>query len=564
MQHFRFDQPSSYLTPLPLFSDNVLVDTKPSCFERVNNTRITKNYKFASTERGSRFFSISDSTVSPATSSTPCSCNHKLRSTFEPIPRNARYQRPTALQTSAPVSSEARQHSAIPRSQTCLTMQNQIASGSATMYQHPFPGLFQGFEQTPVIIGTASALQKLTDARKAGLFIAYPAMSAVAAVQQSLQPFQAAGVFPTDEEMTSLFSLTDLEQRACGFDKAKDFSITDQESAHNIIMPPLVSLRAIDCARQYMEIGNRHRHGPSYCFDVLIITLSNGQLFVHDLPAPSNSHSTHSVLMLRQLMPGADGNVVEIWRASATSRGIPLPRPDPLSSAVPSSSSAPPSMPSNVQPAQSAKDDDDESDADDPDPLAGVTDSSKVEGDLILRAAMRYTNKEIYEKIKALGSTATYNSVTKRITNALKAQARAELGPGEAFDAKYDALRNDFDARRRGGQGRLSAKRSASSMGGGKSKRQKTASKGFVADDDSDLEDVLDGMDIQDEEVVGTVEYDGNGGGNGYSLRRRTPRNNVNAEIQGVDEADEDMEDDFEREQSADESDVSEFDDSEE
>ncbi|KAM3423707.1 hypothetical protein BST61_g1119 [Cercospora zeina] len=568
MQHFRFDQPSSYLTPLPLFSDNVLVDTEPARFERVTNTRITTNYKFASTQRRGRFPSISSSTFSSATSSTLPTHNRNLRSTFEPIPRNLRQPRPPFSKALAPVIFEARQHSADTLSRTRSIMQDQLGSSSATMYHQPFPGLLQGFAQTPVIIGTGSALQKLADAQNAGLVIAQPPMAAAVAFQLSLQPFETAGTFPSDGEMNSLFSLPELEQRACGFDQDQDFSMTDHESARNMIAPPLMALRVIECARKYLEIGNRYRHGTRYCFDVLIITVSGGQLFVHDLPPPSNSHSTHSVLMLRHVMPNPHGHVAEIWQASATTQGVPPPRPTPLSfnsttAPVPSSSRMPQPMPSNAQAGNAGQQNIVQSNGAGSDPLVGVTRHQDVDGNLILRVAMHLTNKEIYEKVTNLGSTASYNSVTKRITNSLKSLAKSQLRPGEAFDGKYKAMREAFNKQRDQSLGRQPAKRAASSVGGGKGKRQKIGSEAFVANDDSDLEEDLDDMDIQDEEVVGTVEDEGNGGGSGYSLRRRTPYTSASAGMEGANAADEDMEDGVDGNQSADESAVSEFDDTE-
>ncbi|GIZ36777.1 hypothetical protein CKM354_000024400 [Cercospora kikuchii] len=557
MQHFRSDQPSSYLTPLPLFSDNALVDTKPVTFERVANTRTNTTYNPASTQRGRRFASVNNSyPYFPATTSTPThnTCSQQLRSPLNPILRNARPSRASFSQTPAPADFKPSTHTPDPRSETSFNMQNQIQPPTAGPALHTvlFQRVLQGIDQPLPITGTASALQKLTDALNAGFYIRrLNDRSATTAFQLSLRPFQIKGFFPTDAEMTVLSNLPKCAQLASGFNPDVDLTMAPTESAANHILPPLAALRVIDGARRYMEIGDRLRHGYKYCFDMLILTRVNDQFLVHELPSSSGTTpSTHSVLLFRQFVRNEQGSTTEEWSPSITVRGIPPPRAQPIPFAAPPAANAPPvagpstqphpPMPRVTQPAQTAPTTHNWSNGIGSDPLAGVTDPNTVEGDLILRVAMRYTNKEIFGKLNALNSRAKYNSITKRISNALKAQARAELQPGEQFDAKCKALREEFDAERDRSLGRQPAQRGGANGGVGKGKRRKTGTKRFVAGDDSDMEEDFDELDLDEEEDEEMEDDEEGGVGGGYSLRssNRAPRANTSGQAQ--DEVDED------------------------
>ncbi|PIA98919.1 hypothetical protein CB0940_03632 [Cercospora beticola] len=579
MQHFRSDQPASYLTPMPLFSDNALVDTKPLTFERVANTRTTTTYNPASTQRGRRFASVNNSYPNfPATTSTPThnTYSQQLRSPLNPISHNARPSRASFSQTTAPADSKPYTHNPDPRSETPFNMQNQIQppTGGPALLTAQFQRVLQGIDQPLRITGTASALQKLTDILNAGFYIRrLNDTSATTAFELSLRPYQIKGFFPTDAEMTSLSNLPKCLQLASGFNSDQDLTMAPTESAANHILPPLAALRVIDGARRYMEIGDRLRHGYKYCFDMLILTrVNNHQFLVHELPLSSGTTpSTHSVLLFRQFVRNEQGNLTEEWSPSITVRGIPPPRAQPIPVGAPLAANAPPvagpsnqpqpPMPPAAQPAQTAQTTHNWGNGNGVDPLIGVTDPNTVEGDLILRVAMRYTNKEIHQILADKGSTAKYNSITKRISNALKAQARAELQPGERLNAKCNALREEFDTQRNASLGRQPAQRGGGNGGVGKSKRRKTGSKTFVAGDDSDMEEEFDEMDLDKEEDTDMEDDEEDGAGGGYSLRssNRAPRANTAGQTQ--DEVDvNDVEDDLGGQDDGDDSDGSVYD----
>ncbi|KAI5358287.1 hypothetical protein Slin14017_G116480 [Septoria linicola] len=463
MQHFRFDNPSSYLTPLPLFCPVATIDdnlTQPSqvTYERVHNTH-QHNYAYNTTSNGSRNFmrlaTGPNSGSQSARAASPLShrsieCTTFGNSTLAPL-QDAHLRRQPARSTAIYRQSSRPVTTSLNHSAFQPVPKPSRLRGTRTYTTAHFQGLFghRGRDPLMVISGRPAVLEKLRRAQTHGMYIqAHPFASAALAFEYSLRPFQLSEDFPSTWQMESLFAAPRHEQLASGLDKDRDFSISLSDSAVDQVSPALKAVREIDCARSFLEIGGRHL-GSGSVFSIIVITWGmHADSLAHEITTISGKSATHSIVMFREMKSLASHDYSETWHSSVFTTGVPAAPIPPLSPTarleVCASTMTPEAKTNPVTGRWCNRDSFEEEDV-----LASITDEKDVDGEVILRAAQLYTNTELHEKIKALGSTASYNSVTKRITNSLKVRTRASLLPGQVFTQKYNAQRATFNAERK-------------------------------------------------------------------------------------------------------------------
>jgi hypothetical protein len=87
------------------------------------------------------------------------------------------------------------------------------------------------------------------------------------------------------------------------------------------------------------------------------------------------------------------------------------------------------------------------------DALGGDIHPTDIDGAIILRIAMEFTNQEIHQHLsRAMRHLnmpeVSYNTITKRVTNSLHKKAKKLTPPGSEASATYNQLRKQFDQER--------------------------------------------------------------------------------------------------------------------
>ncbi|EMF16186.1 uncharacterized protein SEPMUDRAFT_147821 [Sphaerulina musiva SO2202] len=465
MSHFRLEPPPSYLIPHQCLSSNGSREQLPN-FESIpsNPTRYSYDSTSLAPRRAAVVVRQELSETSPNSSAL-----------FEQIPRSTHNSDILLADVAAQGKRLRRNNLASRHLRTIGTAEHAGAHSRRPQQDQAYLSRLFSTDtdllRVPVS-GSATSLRNLAAAIKGGLAISpIDSISAAAAFESSLVPIQAASILPSPAQMVSLFNAPLSIQRASGLDIANDFSIYEAESARNSCTPLLLAYKEIDCARQYLEICSRYQDVGSVV-EIGILTLDGNRYTFEVLPTISRKTSTHTLFLFRQLTDSFYNSYKEVYRPFVSVSPLPSMPAEPLrgqSRGLLLSSDmkmtlakavrigltdhgetinemilrgrldylpvSPVSTPSHTAQTDRAQRD-------------SRTIPSGIEGVHILRAAQRYTNTELHSLITASGSEVSYNSVTKRITNALKAQARHRLVPGEDLARKYEQMRKAFNSQR--------------------------------------------------------------------------------------------------------------------